>query len=65
MKVKISLNEKEIQEAIAKFIFDKFGVGVRAEDLYIETKSKQNYRSEWEKAAIRVDCEIETKMPET
>jgi hypothetical protein len=54
MIVQIELTELEIRSALADFVADRLGIEFTPEELPIETKSKQNYRSEWETAAIRI-----------
>lgn len=61
MQVAIMMVEQEIKEAIVTYINSKYGVTIDATFLHIEVKSKQNYRSEWEKAAIRVNASIPAK----
>jgi tetrahydromethanopterin S-methyltransferase subunit A len=55
MKVDVKLDEDEIKQAIADYIDKKAGVIIDAEQVIVEVKSKQNYRSEWEHAAIRAE----------
>jgi hypothetical protein len=57
MNVKISMNEDEIRQAIAEFILSHYNLGISKDNLHIEVKSKQNYKSEWEQAAIRLEAE--------
>jgi hypothetical protein len=61
MRVKISMTEEEIRFAIVEYIRNNFGVSVIPFDLQIEVKSKQNYKSEWEQAAIRLEADARTK----
>lgn len=56
MQVKVSLSELEIKDAIARYIAENVGVKIEASAVVIEVKSKQNFKSEWEQAAIR--CEF-------
>ncbi len=60
MKIKLSLDEKEIRNLIAAGIRAKFPhwVALTGDKLPIQVKSKQNYRSEWEEASIRIECEV-------
>jgi len=55
MQIKISMVEIEVRRAIADYIALHYGVHVNPDDLVIEVKSKQNYKSEWENAAIRLE----------
>lgn len=59
MRISVSLDEKEIRIAIAQYIANKTGGAFQPKFDYlpIETKSKQNYRSVWEQADIRVNTE--------
>lgn len=57
MRAKVELSEPEIRAAIASYVADRTGVTIQEGEIVIEVKSKQNYRSEWEKAAIR--CEFD------
>lgn len=56
MQIRVTMIEVEIRQAIAIYLENKYGVSVQADDLHIEVKSKQNYKSEWELASIRLDC---------
>jgi hypothetical protein len=58
MIVKVELTEPEIMTAIADYIMRKVGVEVATKSLFVEVKSKQNYKSEWEQAAMRVSCDV-------
>lgn len=54
MKVHIELSEKELRSLILSYIQEKMGdATIKMEDIKIETKSTQNYKSEWENAAFR------------
>jgi hypothetical protein len=57
MKATVKLNSAEIRQAISDYIAERAGLRLRPDDLVVEVKSKQNYRSEWEQADIRVECE--------
>lgn len=59
MKLTIELTEKEIRTALANHISNVFGIQFSVEEVPIEVKSKQNYKSEWESAAIRINFTIE------
>ena len=58
MIIKVELTEQEVMLAIAEYISSSTGVEVNSKSLNVEVKSKQNFRSEWETAAIRVKCDI-------
>jgi actin-like ATPase involved in cell morphogenesis len=57
MRAKISLTEDDIHAAIAAHISSQLGIDISTKDIKVEVKSKQNYRSEWEVAAIRAEFE--------
>jgi hypothetical protein len=54
MKYIIEIDETEIREVLSRYIAEKTGVKFAADKVPIEVKSKQNYKSEWEAATIRV-----------
>lgn len=58
MIIKVELTEPEVMQAIAMYIGDKTDIDVDPKQLNVEVKSKQNYKSEWETAAIRVSCDV-------
>lgn len=58
MKVAVEMDEDEIKKAIARWLSVEYGVAVDTTHLCLEVKSKQNYKSEWEKAACRVKAEL-------
>lgn len=54
MKIEIAYDETELKMLILKDICDKMGtILIKMEDIKIEVKSKQNYKSEWEEAEFR------------
>lgn len=58
MVIKIELNETEIRNILAAYLNNEFGLNISGEYLPIEVKSKQNFKSEWEQASIRVAVDI-------
>jgi hypothetical protein len=58
MKVSIKLDENDIRSILANYINNNYGTAIAADSLRIEVKSKQNYRSEWEHASIRLEQEL-------
>ncbi len=50
-KVRIEVDEKGLRELVLVHLSGLLGVHINAEDVRIETKSKQNYKSEWESGA--------------
>lgn len=59
MKAKLELTEDDIRNAIGNYISSCLGLNIASKDIVIEVKSRQNYKSEWEQAAIR--CSFEAK----
>jgi len=58
-EINISINEETLRELVVKYIAEKMGsVTVKKDDVHIETKSKQNFRSEWETAAYRATVRV-------
>lgn len=55
MKIKIEINEQDVKRLIAEYIEERTGNPVEEKDVVIYTKSKQNYRSEWEPASFKVE----------
>lgn len=64
MQVKIKLSAKEIREAIHSWIQREIGIAIYPDDIRIQVKSKQNYKSEWEEAAFRAHFESSKIQPE-
>lgn len=54
MQVKLELTKKELKDLIIAHFREKLGpLEFKEELLCIETKSKQNWKSEWEEADFR------------
>jgi len=53
MKINIEFDEDELTRLIINKLEDILNVTLTPEDIKIEVKSTQNYRSEWEKAKFR------------
>ena len=53
MKITVELTEKDLVDLVVKEISNRTNSNVSANDVRIETRSKQNYKSEWENAAFR------------
>jgi hypothetical protein len=53
MKINIEYTEKELKELIINDLHNKFNVVIDEKKLDIMVKSKQNYKSEWEKASYK------------
>jgi hypothetical protein len=58
MQMRLSMTEDEIKTAIVSYVASVYGVTIKKDHLHIEVKSKQNYKSEWEQAAIRIECPV-------
>lgn len=53
--INIELNEADVKKLIRQELQRQLGeIPLKDDAVKIETKSKQNYRSEWESAAFRV-----------
>lgn len=59
MKIKIEIDETTITGILLEYIESKLGnIAIRPEQLHIMVKSKQNYKSEWEKADFKAEYEV-------
>jgi len=58
MKISVELDEFDIRRILTNYINNEYGTNISPDKLYIEVKSKQNYKSEWEIATIRIKQEI-------
>ena len=53
-QIKIEVDEATLKGLVVSHLMNMLGdVSLEMKDVTIETKSKQNYRSEWESAAFR------------
>ena len=53
-RISIEIKESVLQELVIASLKDKLGdVSLTPEDVKVEVKSKQNYKSEWETASFR------------
>lgn len=52
-KVQIEIDEATLKRLVHQYLERQVGVSLEEKDIVIETKSKQNYKSEWESAAFR------------
>lgn len=58
MKLNIEIDEHELRKLVLAHVQEKLGeVKLSADDIKIEVKSTQNFRSEWEPAAFRARVE--------
>lgn len=55
MRLNIEIDEHELRKILLEYLRSTVtpGVDLTEQHIYIETKSKQNCRSEWEPAAFR------------
>jgi hypothetical protein len=51
--IEVTIDENEARKIIADALSEKIGCSVTGDEIHIEVKSKQSYRSEWELAAFR------------
>jgi hypothetical protein len=51
--INIEVDEHTLLKLVKRYLEDQVGAELDDKDIVIETKSKQNYRSEWERAAFR------------
>jgi hypothetical protein len=58
MKLTVEMTETDIRKVLASHINETFGTDFTYENLPIQVKSKQNYRSEWEEASIRIQAHV-------
>lgn len=58
MKLRVELNEQDIRDILATYINTEYGTNFTWQELPIQVKSKQNYRSNWEEAEIKIEVEI-------
>jgi hypothetical protein len=63
VKLKIEISEEDIRSILAKHINEKLHINAHEwldkDHVVIEVKSKQNWKSEWEKAAFRAVVEAD------
>lgn len=53
MTINIQLTERDLIRLVLADLSNKTGFDLTANDIKIEVKSKQNYKSEWETAEFR------------
>lgn len=53
MQIRIKIEEADLKGLVAQLISEKTGAIVDPENVKIEVKSKQNYRSKWEESNFR------------
>lgn len=61
--LQITVDEKTLKGLVRDHLADILGdINLSSDDVAIETKSKQNYRSEWEVAAFRATVKKDVKV---
>lgn len=61
MKLHVEIDKKELKKLVIAAISEQIGnMGFDPEFVQIETKSQQNYRSEWEEADFRAILDVNT-----
>jgi len=54
MKVSVEIDEEKLKELVRDYLNEQLGeLGAELSNIKIETRSKQNFRSEWEEAEFR------------
>jgi len=53
MKIDVEYTQEDIKKLILTDLKEKFGGEIDERQLTIQTKSKQNYKSEWETAEFK------------
>ena len=54
IRIEIEIDEKTLRKLVHDHITEQLGeLAPRSEDIRIEVKSNQNYKSEWEPASFR------------
>ncbi len=53
IKIQIKVDERTLRNLVRQYLERQMGTELEDEDICIETKSEQNYKSEWETAAFR------------
>lgn len=59
MKLTFEINQKELRKIIADYIADRINMRPDDDLIYIQVKSQQNYKSEWETADFRAKYEYD------
>lgn len=63
MKVSVTLTEEDLQRLVYQELQERLGsIIFSSNEVVIEVKSKQNYKSEWEPAAFRATVVKEVKQ---
>lgn len=58
-KLEIEIDENTLKKLVLDYLQDKLGeVSLSAQDVQIEVKSTQNFKSEWETAKFRARVSI-------
>lgn len=64
MKINLDMTRQDVEGAIADYIQRHTGIEPYDYTMILETKSKQNYRSEWEEAEYRVKFTVNKESKE-
>lgn len=56
--IDIEIDEKTLKDLVVNYLSKKLNGHIDPKDIKIETKSAQNYRSEWEKAKFRARISV-------
>ena len=56
--VRIVVDNNKLRELVVNYLEGKINVDIPEGKVQIETKSKQNYKAEWENAEIRASIEV-------
>lgn len=62
MKLSLEITEGDLKRLVVAHVREQLGdvaLTIKDNDVRIEVKSKQNYKSEWETAAFRARVEVD------
>lgn len=57
MRLKAELTQSDLKLLVINDLKEKSNFNIKPEDVHIEVKSKQNYKSQWEQAEYRARVE--------
>lgn len=58
-RIRIEVDERTLKRLVIRYLSEQVGADLSEKDVFIETKSTQNYKSEWESALFRARVEKE------
>lgn len=58
-RIRIEVDERTLKRLVIRYLSEQVGANLSETDVFIETKSTQNYKSEWESALFRARVEKE------